>query len=111
LTAYKLSAVSIRPDNTATQTLSLSYPHPTHPPPFVPQNKGLGPALVGSGISWGAYLYLYERVKAWHRGAQGEQRLTAGWNLLSAAQAGAMVGPIACVVAAASLRVVGLGRV
>jgi solute carrier family 25 folate transporter 32 len=42
-------------------------------------------------VSWGAYLWLYERVKAWHRGWQGSDRLGAGWNLLSAAQAGAMV--------------------
>ena len=53
--------------------------------------SGLAPALVGSGVSWGAYLYLYERVKAWHRRWQGSERLGAGWNLLSAAQAGAMV--------------------
>jgi len=53
--------------------------------------SGLAPALIGSGVSWGAYLYLYERVKAWHRGRQGGERLAVGWNLLSAAQAGAMV--------------------
>ncbi|GBF94373.1 folate transporter chloroplastic [Raphidocelis subcapitata] len=53
--------------------------------------SGLSPAIIGSGVSWGAYLYLYERVKAWHRGWQGSDRLGAGWNLLSAAQAGAMV--------------------
>lgn len=63
---------------------------PTAPPPTRTQT-GLAPALVGSGVSWGAYLYLYERVKGWHRGWQGSERLGPGWNLLSAAQAGAMV--------------------
>jgi solute carrier family 25 folate transporter 32 len=92
---------------------------------------GLAPSLVGSTVAWGAYLYLYERIKAWHRDRQGigawvapssssssdsdsgsrkhrqrqlsvqqqqqqqqpgeAARLSAGWNLLSAAQAGAIV--------------------
>jgi hypothetical protein len=45
-------------------------------------------------VSWGAYLYLYERLKAWHRDRQGQSqgsKLSTTWNLLSAAQAGAMV--------------------
>lgn len=49
-----------------------------------------------AAVSWGAYLYLYERIKSWHRDRQGiatdsGDRLGATWNLLSAAQAGAMV--------------------
>eukprot|EP00775_Hariotina_reticulata_P003272 gene3272-3549_t len=65
---------------------------------------GLTPSIIGSTISWGAYLYLYEQIKAWHRDRQGigsnnrginngsaADRLGATWNLLSAAQAGAMV--------------------
>lgn len=77
---------------------------------------GLAPSLVGSAVAWGAYLYLYDRVKAWHRqrlfggdergeasggggGKRGEQpppsaaeqRLPALWNLVSAAQSGAIV--------------------
>jgi len=80
---------------------------------------GLAPSLVGSAFAWGAYLYMYDRIKAWHRrrlfgggggGAEGEgggggggrasspfspltaeQRLPALWNLLSAAQSGAVV--------------------
>jgi hypothetical protein len=61
--------------------------------------------LCCAAISWGAYLYLYEQIKAWHRDRQGigsntkgtsngstsSDRLGATWNLLSAAQAGAMV--------------------
>ncbi|KAF6251347.1 mitochondrial carrier domain-containing protein [Scenedesmus sp. NREL 46B-D3] len=55
---------------------------------------GLTPSMLGSTVSWGAYLYLYERLKAWHRGRQGQaqgSKLSTTWNLLSAAQAGAMV--------------------
>jgi solute carrier family 25 folate transporter 32 len=79
---------------------------------------GLAPSLIGSAVAWGAYLYLYDRIKAGHRrrlfggeggggedggggdksggggdksGGGGEQRLPALWNLVSAAQSGAVV--------------------
>ncbi|WIA17660.1 hypothetical protein OEZ85_014463 [Tetradesmus obliquus] len=55
---------------------------------------GLAPSLLGSTVSWGAYLYLYERLKAWHRERQGQaqgSKLGTAWNLAAAAQAGAMV--------------------
>jgi solute carrier family 25 folate transporter 32 len=69
---------------------------------------GLAPSLIGSAVAWGAYLYLYDRIKAWHRhrlfgggedGSRGasasssgaDQRLPALWNLVSAAQSGAVV--------------------
>ncbi|GFR46333.1 hypothetical protein Agub_g7902 [Astrephomene gubernaculifera] len=53
--------------------------------------KGLTPALIGSGVSWAAYFAIYEAVKAWHCRWQGRERLSPGWNMASAAQAGAMV--------------------
>lgn len=53
--------------------------------------KGLSPAIVGSGVAWAAYFYVYEAVKNWHMRWQGSERLSAGWNMLSAAQAGATV--------------------
>ncbi|KXZ44000.1 hypothetical protein GPECTOR_75g723 [Gonium pectorale] len=43
------------------------------------------------GISWAAYFAIYEAVKAWHCRWQGKERLSPGWNMASAAQAGAMV--------------------
>lgn len=70
---------------------------------------GLTPSLIGSTIAWGTYLYLYERIKNWYKDQQGigsssssgsggrqrqpeaATRLGAGYNLLSAAQAGAIV--------------------
>lgn len=57
---------------------------------------GLTPSLIGSTVSWGAYLYLYEEIKSWHRNrkqvhSKEGDRLTASWNLISAAEAGAMV--------------------
>ncbi|KAG2499591.1 hypothetical protein HYH03_002532 [Edaphochlamys debaryana] len=53
--------------------------------------KGLTPALIGSGVSWAAYFAIYEAVKAWHCRWQDKDRLSPGWNMASAAQAGAMV--------------------
>ncbi|PNH11010.1 Mitochondrial folate transporter/carrier [Tetrabaena socialis] len=53
--------------------------------------KGLTPALIGSGVSWAAYFYIYEAIKAWHCSWQGRERLSPGWNMASAAQAGATV--------------------
>ncbi|PNW71340.1 hypothetical protein CHLRE_16g650200v5 [Chlamydomonas reinhardtii] len=53
--------------------------------------KGLTPALIGSGVAWAAYFHIYEAVKAWHCRWQQRDRLSAGWNMASAAQAGAMV--------------------
>lgn len=53
--------------------------------------KGLTPALIGSGVAWAAYFYVYEAVKGWHCRWQGKERLSTGWNMLSAAQAGATV--------------------
>jgi len=64
---------------------------------------GLVPSLMGSTIAWGTYLYLYERIKDWYKEQQGigssskprqvdsGARLGATYNLLSAAQAGAIV--------------------
>jgi solute carrier family 25 folate transporter 32 len=73
---------------------------------------GLAPSLIGSTVAWGTYLYLYEKIKNWYKDQQGigsssssmgssrdgkqrqpeaAQRLGAGYNLLSAAQAGAIV--------------------
>jgi solute carrier family 25 folate transporter 32 len=68
---------------------------------------GLAPSLIGSTIAWGTYLYLYEKIKNWYKDQQGigssgsssrsrqqgepATRLGAGYNLLSAAQAGAIV--------------------
>jgi hypothetical protein len=37
------------------------------------------------------YLYLYEHMKSFYREKLQTDRLVAGWNLISAAQAGAMV--------------------
>ncbi|EFJ46769.1 mitochondrial substrate carrier, partial [Volvox carteri f. nagariensis] len=51
--------------------------------------RGLTPALIG--VSWAAYFAIYEAVKSWHCQWQGRDRLSAGWNMASAAQAGAMV--------------------
>lgn len=42
-------------------------------------------------MSWGLYLYLYEHIKGGYRSWTGQERLGAVWNLLSAAQAGAVV--------------------
>jgi hypothetical protein len=55
---------------------------------------GLAPSLLGSAVAWGAYLYLYEHIKEWHRGRQEVERLSVGGNLMSAAQAGAMVSSL-----------------
>jgi solute carrier family 25 folate transporter 32 len=63
---------------------------------------GLTPSLIGSTVAWGTYLYLYEKIKNWYKEQQGigssssgkqseAGRLGAGYNLLSAAQAGAIV--------------------
>lgn len=79
---------------------------------------GLAPSLLGSTVAWGTYLYLYEKIKDWYKDRQGissstgsgddgsssstnkqqqrrqqgsTARLGAGYNLLSAAQAGAIV--------------------
>jgi hypothetical protein len=64
-------------------------------------------------VSWGAYLYLYERLKAWHRERQGQaqgSKLSTTWNLLSAAQAGAMVSTAAAAAAAARSAQPGTGN-
>lgn len=57
---------------------------------------GLTPSLIGSTASWGAYLYLYERIKLRNRSVRSLQnaegsRLSAAGNLVSAAEAGAIV--------------------
>lgn len=53
--------------------------------------SGLAPALIGSGVSWGAYFYIYESLKQYYERQQGRKQLSPLWNLTSAAQAGAAV--------------------
>mmetsp|Transcript_5791 Transcript_5791/g.9596 ORF Transcript_5791/g.9596 Transcript_5791/m.9596 type:complete len:409 (+) Transcript_5791:92-1318(+) len=53
--------------------------------------SGMGPALLGSGVSWGGYFYCYENAKKRYRGGGGAQRLGAGHHLLAAAEAGALL--------------------
>ncbi len=38
--------------------------------------KGVGPAMVGSALSWGLYFLFYERAKAFHR----EWEPTSAWS-------------------------------
>lgn len=52
---------------------------------------GLTPSLVGSGVAWGAYFYMYEGMKKFYMRRQNTEQLSATWHLLSAAQAGAVV--------------------
>eukprot|EP00798_Chlamydomonas_sp_ICE-L_P006959 gene6959-2230_t len=51
--------------------------------------QGLTPAVVGSGVAWSSYFYAYELIKTWHKG--GAEQLSPFGNMISAAQAGAMV--------------------
>lgn len=55
--------------------------------------KGLTPAMLGSSVSWGLYLHLYERAKAAvarHRHSDGS-RLSYWENMLAATSAGCSV--------------------
>ncbi|KAJ0982346.1 hypothetical protein J5N97_010601 [Dioscorea zingiberensis] len=48
------------------------------------------PALFGSSVSWGLYFFLYSRAKS--RYSKGsDEPLTAGYHLISATEAGALV--------------------
>ena len=53
---------------------------------------GLSPALLGAGLSWGIYFAAYDNAKARWQTAPG-QALPAPLHLLSAAEAGCLVGP------------------
>ncbi|KAJ0961161.1 hypothetical protein J5N97_000845 [Dioscorea zingiberensis] len=51
---------------------------------------GFFPALFGSSVSWGLYFFLYSRAKS--RYSKGsDEPLTAGYHLISATEAGALV--------------------
>ena len=49
-----------------------------------------------SGVAWASYFYFYEGIKTMYSEGgmkgKGDDRLSAVWHTLSAAQAGAMVG-------------------
>lgn len=52
--------------------------------------RGLGPALVGSGVSWGGYFWLYESIRtAMVRRSPSERSTTAAENFGAACAAGA----------------------
>jgi solute carrier family 25 (mitochondrial folate transporter), member 32 len=50
--------------------------------------QGLGPALLGSGVSWGGYFYLYEMAKDVLKQRVGEGSLGAGHHLAAGMAAG-----------------------
>ncbi|KAI3431257.1 hypothetical protein D9Q98_004320 [Chlorella vulgaris] len=53
--------------------------------------SGLTPALVGSGVAWGAYFFAYNRAKQRYQRASKQARLGPGMHLVSAAEAGVLV--------------------
>ena len=81
---------------------------PSSPSPC--DGTGLTPALAGNGLAWGIYFFAYNRAKERYRRYQGGSggsgvpgkgggaavpppaKLSPGMHLLSAAEAGAMVG-------------------
>jgi solute carrier family 25 folate transporter 32 len=56
--------------------------------------NGLSPSLIGAGVAWGSYFYLYEGIKGVYSSLEGSKRgvkLSPWWHTLSAAQAGLLV--------------------
>ncbi|PRW05777.1 folate transporter chloroplastic isoform X1 [Chlorella sorokiniana] len=53
--------------------------------------SGLTPALAGSGLAWGIYFFAYNRAKERYQRSSGQSKLSPGWHLVSAAEAGAVV--------------------
>ncbi|KAM7250448.1 hypothetical protein ACFE04_022331 [Oxalis oulophora] len=51
---------------------------------------GFAPAVIGSSVSWGLYFYFYGRAKQRYS-RNGEEKLSSGLHLASAAEAGALV--------------------
>ena len=47
----------------------------------------MAPSLVGAGVSWGSYFFMYENAKARYQGWQAEP-LGSAHHLLSASEAG-----------------------
>jgi solute carrier family 25 (mitochondrial folate transporter), member 32 len=59
--------------------------------------QGLSPAIVGSAVSWGGYLFFYEGIKKWYRhqkdpnNASNKVYLSATENFVSACSSGAIL--------------------
>ncbi|KAL6224559.1 hypothetical protein ACLB2K_003414 [Fragaria x ananassa] len=51
---------------------------------------GFSPAVIGSTVSWGLYFFFYGRAKQRYS-KNGDERLSPGLHLASAAEAGALV--------------------
>ncbi|KAL0028967.1 hypothetical protein WJX77_008705 [Trebouxia sp. C0004] len=53
--------------------------------------SGLGPGLLGAGLSWGLYFSAYNRAKERYQKSSGQTKLAPQLHLLSAAEAGCLV--------------------